>query len=143
MPTAAHHRARVVATVGAGAAHAALSFLGAVDLLNYTVPTRYELIDQVAAQPLWTWIHAIIAILLWLTLFRPYARWRGDGTRVMSIACSVAFAAMSTWAFFNLMWGLSTVRPVSLAGPVMAFVVAAGEYLLANAWTRGTHDKGR
>jgi hypothetical protein len=50
---------------------------------------------------------------------------------------------MFTWAFFNLLWGLSTVRPVSLAGPGLALVAAAGEQLLARRWARGTYDKGR
>lgn len=141
MPTAAHHRARVAGTLGAAGAHTFLATIGALDLLNYTVPTKYELVDQVAAEGHWALAHAIIAVVLVVSL--RWGEWRRTphSMPVPAIACSAAFAIMFTWAFFNLLWGLSAVRPVSLAGPGLAFIVAAGEHLLATAWNRGTYNK--
>jgi hypothetical protein len=143
MPSPAHYRTRVVGTLLAAGAHAYLSLIGAMDLLNYTVPTRYVIVDQVASEHYWVWIHAIVAILLVAVLRRPMLRRTPESLPVASIACNIAFAMMFTWAFFNLLWGLSTVRPVSLAGPGLALVAAAGEQLLARRWARGTYDKGR
>lgn len=143
MPTPAHHRARVAGTLGAAAAHGYLAVLAATGYLNYTVPTRYRLIDEIASDFLWLWIHAAVVMILLLSLRRPTWQPRWPDAPIAAIACSIAFSAMATWAFFNLLWGLSTVRPVSLAGPGLALVVAAGEHLLANAWIRGTHNKGR
>lgn len=134
--------------VGAIAAHGYLATLGWLGLLNFTVNTKYPPIAVVANSDLWAWIHTIAALVLVGGLVhRPYWKpaWRGHVSEIplAAIACSVGFSAMATWAFFNMLWGVTTTRPVSLAGPGLAFVVAAGEQLLANAWTRGTHDKGR
>lgn len=141
MPTRAHHRSRVAATVGAATAHAYLSLIGVHGYLDYTVATRYTLLEEVAGQHVWAWIHGAVTVILLLTLFDPYRRVRE--TPVIFIACSMAFAAMLIWAFFNMLWGLSTVRPVSLAGPGLALVVAAGEQLLAHAWNRGASTRDR
>jgi hypothetical protein len=143
MPTASHYRARVAGTLGAAGAHSYLATIGSLGLLNYTVPTEYSLIDEVAAEPYWAWIHAVVALALVGSLWRPTWKPLGGDLPVTAIACSLGFAMMFSWAFFNLLWGLSTVRPVSLAGPGLALIVAAGEQLLANAWTRGIHNKGR
>jgi hypothetical protein len=147
MPTAAHHRARVLGTVWAAGAHAALGVLAVLGLLNYTVPTKYAVLQQIAAQGYWAWIHFGCAVLLVGSLRMPRERIeirsRKSDLPRSAIACGIGFAMMVTWAFFNLLWGLSADRPVSLAGPALAFVVAAGEQLLANAWTRGTHTQGR
>jgi hypothetical protein len=143
IPTAAHHRARVVGTLGAATAHGTLAYLGTQDLLNYTVPTRYSLIDQVASEHAWAWIHLTAAVLMLLSL--RWGEWKRNENALPlpAIACSIGFALMFTWGFFNLLWGLSAIRPVSLAGPVLALIVAAGEHLLASAWNRGSHAKGR
>lgn len=143
MPTPSHHRARVGGTVGAAVAHGGLSALGMFNLLDYTVPTRYVLIAEVGGDHRWVWIHGLIAIALMLSLIRPYWRPWKHSPRITSLVGSLAFGAMAGWSFFALLWGMSSIRPVSLAGPLLGFVVAAGEHLLANAWTRGTHNKDR
>ena len=144
MPTPAHRRARIFGTVGAAVAHGALAILAQLELLEYTVPTRYPLIDEVASDWVWAWIHALIALGLLVSLkYQDRPRRDVDSAPWPAVACSVAFAAMVTWAFFNLLWGLSAVRPVSLAGPVLAFVVGAGEHLLAAAWNRGSHNRSQ
>jgi hypothetical protein len=147
MPTAAHHRGRVLATLGAAGAHLYLSVIAFAGLLNYTVPTKYAVLEQIAAQDAWAWIHLGCAALLVGSLAKPLHHieirsWRSE-LPLAALACNVGFAMLTTWALFNMLWGLSTARPVSLAGPGMAFVVALGEQLLANAWTRGTHTKVR
>lgn len=144
MPTPAHQRARLIGTVGAAVAHGALAILAGLDLLDYTVPTRYPLIDLVAGDHVWIWIHSLVAILLLVSLhWRHRPRAAVDHMPWPAVACSIAFAAMVTWAFFNLLWGLSALRPVSLAGPVLAFIVGAGEHLLATAWNRGSHIRSQ
>ncbi|HQW88953.1 MAG TPA: hypothetical protein PK478_03830 [Nitrospira sp.] len=115
--------------------------LGFIGFLNYTVGTTYELLNQVAADFLWAWIHGAVALVLVASLFKAHTRLREMS--LPALACNIAFAAMFTWAFFNFIWGLSTVRPVSLAGPGLAFAVAAGEQLLANAWNRKASTKER
>lgn len=136
-----HHRARIAATLGAAGAHLYLSVLGSIGFLNYTVETRYTLLNDVAADFLWAWIHGAVALLLVASLLKSHTRFREMA--VPAIACNIGFAAMFTWAFFNFIWGMSTVRPVSLAGPGLAFAVAAGEQLLANAWNREDSTKER
>jgi len=147
MPTAAHHHSRVVATYWAAGAHVALGLLAAFHLLNYTVPTKYEVLQQIASQGYWIWIHFACAALLVgsLRIHTSHVHIRSWTSELpaSAIACNIGFAMMTTWALFNLLWGLTSQRPVSLAGPALAFVVASGEQLLANAWTRGTHTRGR
>ena len=143
MPDAAHHRARTAGTIGAAASHGYLAILASNELLNYTVPTRYRLVDEIASDFLWGWMHLLAMLLLIVAAWRPHMWYGGRHINFAAIACSLGFAFMGTWAFFHLLWGLSATRPVSLAGPGLAFVVAAGEHLLAAAWRRGTYNKGR
>lgn len=147
MTDSSHHRGRVLATLCVAAAHVYLSVLGFTGYLSYTSPTKYEVLAQVAAQDTWAWVHAGVALLFFVTLARPHFRPAiGKHTSYLTsiaLACNIGFALMFSWAFFHLLWGLTVERPVSLAGPGLAFAVALGEQLLANAWTRGTHDKGR
>lgn len=147
MPTAAHHRSRVVTMSLVAGAHGYLAAIGFTGLLNYTVPTQYEFLEEVAAEAYWSWVHLACAAVLLAALLAPTYRPRiGPWTSELplaALACSVGFALLTSWALFNLLWGLSAVRPVSLAGPGLALVVALGEQLLAHAWTRGTYDKGR
>lgn len=147
MPTAGHHRARVVSTVGAAAIHAYLAILGWVGLLDYTVPTQYEVLQQIAAQDYWSWIMIGCSVFLLVSLRAPYKhvtfRRHTSELPLAAVACNTGFTMLFVWAFFNLVWGLSAQRPVSLAGPGLAFAVSFGELVLATAWTRGSHDKGR
>lgn len=147
MPTPAHHRGRVLATTGVAVAHGYLSLIAFNGLLNYTVPTYYSVLEQIASETYWAWIHLVCALLLLGSLRSPLYRlrirsWSSD-LPLAALACSLGFAMLTTWALFNLLWGLSTIRPVSLAGPGLALVVAFGEQLLANAWTRGTYTRDR
>lgn len=133
----AHHRSLVIGTLGAAMAHGYLATLGFLGYLNYTVGTNYVLLNEIASDDLWAWIFTITAILLLVSVFIPYRRVKLFNAPFAQVICSVAFAAMLTWAFFTLLWGLSTTRPVSLAGPGLAFAVSAGEQLMAHAWNRG------
>lgn len=147
MPSQGHHRSRVIGTVGAAAAHTYLSVLGLFDYLNFTVNTRYGGLHEAADEEAWAWIHLGVAVFLISSLAWSYHRVRLRGPweemTITAVACSVGFAAMFTWAFFNFLWGLTTIRPVSLAGPGLAFAVAAGEQLLAHAWNRGALTRDR
>lgn len=147
MPTAGHYRSRVVTTAVVACAHCYLAMIGFTGLLNYTVPTRYQFLEEIGAEQYWSWIHLACAAVLLASLTAPTYRpklgsWTSE-LPLAALACALGFALLTSWALFNLLWGLSTVRPVSLAGPGLALVVALGEQLLAHAWTRGTYDKGR
>lgn len=144
MAVITHHRALLLGTAGVSLAHGYLSVLGFLGLLNYTVPTKYEALDEAAGDQIWAWVHLACAVLLVVSLVGDRRGWTArNGYPFTALACNIGFAMMFTWAFFNLLWGLTAQRPVSLAGPGLAFVVAAGEQLLANGWMRGSHDKGR
>lgn len=141
-PSHAHHQSRVFATLGAAMAHGYLATIGSAGYLNFTVPSEYPLLHLMASSHVWTWIHAGVTVVLLSSLHKPYKPcWLG--TNRAAAACSVGFATMFIWAFFNMLWGLSTISPVSLAGPGLAFAVAAGEQLLAHAWNRGAPTKDR
>ena len=144
-------RSRVVTTLVIAAAHLYLATLAHFDLLNFTQPTVFRVLTQAASTDAWMWIHASVGLLLVAVLLigpesYPELRWLGrrwtSALPLGSLACSVGFAAMTTWAFFYALWGLTAIRPVTLAGPGLAIVVALGEQLLANAWSRGsTHSR--
>jgi hypothetical protein len=140
MPTRAHHRSRVVATACVAAAHAYLASIGSVGYLNFTVRSDYPLLHELASSTLWTWLHAIAAVAILASLTSPY-RHCWVGTPRATVACSFGFAIMLVWSVFNFLWGFSTIRPVSLAGPGLALAVAAGEQLLAHAWNREATTK--
>lgn len=124
-------------------AHLYLAALGAVGNLNYTVPSRYTLLQEVANDHLWAWLHALAAVVLLSSLRHPYRHLQGFDSPRATIASSFGFSIMAIWAFFNMLWGVSSIRPVSLAGPGLAFIVAIGEQLLAHAWSRGALIRDR
>lgn len=148
MSTLAHYNGRVLATAGAAGAHGYLSVIGAFDLLNFTIPTRYALLEMIASEGYWAWIHAGVAVLLLGSLLAPTAHLRircwYSALPLASLACSIGFTMMFSWFLFSMLWGLSTERPVSLAAPGLAFIVAAAEQLLSLGWARGTYNnRGR
>ncbi len=103
-----------------------MSFLGCVDLLEYTIPTSYAFIAQAANGDFWTFVHALCGVFIIVAIFRD---------NLYKQAMSAAAGFMFGWSFFNLVWGLSTVdgRHVSLAGPVLGFGIAGGAYIMAIA----------
>jgi hypothetical protein len=146
MPTAQHYRARVLATLGAAGAHIYLAALATVNLLNFTVPSTFPLLAEIGNEDYWIWAQGLSATLLVLSLLSPkqHVVWRSHRSAlpITTLACNLGAAMMFAWALFNMVWGLSAARPVSLAGPGLAFVVAFGEHLLALAWARGTYKEG-
>ena len=100
------------------------------DLLSFTQPSEYEAIELAADSFWWGWLFAISGAVLIAGLLA--GRWRHRVA--MSRACSLVGAFLGAWAFFTLLWGLTTDYPVSLAvfGPAVFSVV--GAQVLAVSW---------
>lgn len=118
--------------------HGYLAVIGFFDRLNYSVPSEYRLIEEVAADRHWSAIHLVLALALLGLLLANRPDW-------LSTWHNVSFGFVAVWAFFTLLWGLTTPRPVSLASPGLAAFAAVGTAILAHAWRREAerHDKGR
>jgi hypothetical protein len=138
MQAAARRTTRIACTIAVASAHFYLGMIGLFDRLNYSRPTPYALIEAAANQQTWVFIHLTLAVLLLVGLWHD----RGWEWRV----CSASAGFMGGWAFFNLLWGLSTPVPVSLAAPGLAAFVAFGAHVLSVTWLRASkerHNKGR
>lgn len=124
------HKLMLAGTVALVFVHVWFAALAFLDLLSFTQPSRFNVIELAADSDLWGWIFALTGVaLLHGLLVGP------DRHRVaMSRACSASAAFLGAWSFFTLMWGLTTVIPVSLAvfGPAVFSVV--GAQVLAVAW---------
>ena len=107
-------------------AHLSLAFLAYVDLLEFTIPTEYKFISLAANSDLWFWLHLLCGLFVAAAIYFP---------RLYRQAMSASAGFLFGWAFFNMVWGLSTVgaRDVSLAGPVLGFALAGGAYIMAIA----------
>lgn len=117
-------RRRAAAVILIGVGHLALALLGFLSLLEFTVPTVYPFISVVASAAVWQWVFLTLSIVIFLSV-----GWHSLEKQAM--AASAGF--LGTWAFFNFLWGISTVngQPVSLAGPTLGFILAGASYLLA------------
>lgn len=135
MDAGAKRRARLAATAVVGAGNAAMAGLGLVDRLQFTVPTNLEFLALAANNTLWIWLLSASALATWASVL--YNRWHVPAT-------AAATGVIGAWSFLNLLWGLNSVRPVSLAGPVLGTVVTALGYILTWLWARSDeHAKGR
>lgn len=126
-----HLRARRRVTALVGLAHAALLILDCFGRLNFTVDSRYDLLEASAKQPAWLLLHAAVAAVLWYSVWRKH--WYIH-------ALGISVGVMGSWSVLTLLWGVSTVRPVSLVGPVFGLIVTAIAYVLAGAWAVGGED---
>lgn len=124
---------RYAMTVAVAASHLLLAVLGVFGRLNYHVYSQYPLLLSAMNNGVWVWfqILAAAAIVAALTFSR---------YQVTAVAASTG--VMGAWAFLGFLWGSSTGLPVSLAGPVLAGVIAVMSYLLAMSWAR-RGDEGR
>lgn len=106
------------------------AYLAFVDLLSFTQPSRYAVIELAADSGLWGWLFGVAGISMLVTLVAGPVR----HNVAMSRVCSVTAAFIGAWAFFTLLWGLTTDFPVSLAvfGPAVFSVV--GAQVLAVSW---------
>jgi uncharacterized membrane protein len=119
---------RKALTLSVASGHVSLLFLYAFTRLNYTVDSRYVFLQHVVENPIWLFLHgaAAVALIASVVLRRNQMQASGFSTGVMG-----------SWGFLTLLWGMTTVRSVSLIGPVMALVVTATIYLLTTAWAIG------
>ena len=117
-------------TVALAFVHVWFTGLAFFDRLSFTQPSNYDLLERMADSTLWGWFFAAtgVALIFFLT------RHPDTHPLAMSRTCSTSAAFLGTWAFFTLMWGLTTPVPVSLAvfGPAVFAVV--GAQVLAVAW---------
>lgn len=119
------NRARTVASMAVGCGHLGLFVLAATNTLAYTVPTGYRFLASLADSHVWLIIHLTIAAMIGVSLV--LNRWQ---IRAMSVSAGF----MGAWGIFTLSVGLTAVRPVSLASPILALTLAGVAYGVAGSW---------
>jgi len=123
--------ARLVATGAMGFACAYLSVAHYFGRLNYTVPTTEPLLGAIVLSTIWP--TAFLGVGTFVGVAMLARRWHRQ-------AMQTVFAVMAPWGLFNLAWGLTSERPVSLAGPGLAIVVAIVAQALALTWVTESLD---
>jgi hypothetical protein len=122
---------RLTGTAALAFVHVWFAALAFFDRLAFTQPSEYEILETAADSVWWGWLFAVTGgALIVILIMDPYKH-----SVAASRACSLSAAFIGVWAFFTLMWGLTTSFPVSLAvfGPAVFSVV--GAQVLATAWT--------
>lgn len=117
---------RHVATLTIAIACTALSILGMVGRLNYVTPTQFDILASVANNRIWTTAFILIIIGVWTAIIT---------RRRHRLAMQLVFVVTAPWAVYNLLWGLTTEHPVSLAVPLLGCVMAGVAHALVLAWT--------
>ncbi len=126
MVNAARVHARRISAACIMAGHLGIVVLALVDRLVFVVPSSYPLLVMVSINPIWVFIHASCAAAIALSLIRN--RWH---VQVLSMSSGW----MGVWGLLNLIGGMTTpASTVSLAGPVLAIVLAGTAYSMAMAW---------
>lgn len=121
--------AGTVALAATCVSFAALAFVG---LLSYTQPSRYDVLESAANSTLWGWIFGVVGAALGVALLLGPGHHNVAAARLSSMAASF----MGVWAFFTLLWGLTSEHPVSLAAPALAVFTVVGAQVLAVSWNR-------
>lgn len=119
----AHARRLCAACIALG--HVGIVALGLTHRLAFGDPSGYRFLAVIGDNPTWILVHAACAIVLMTSI----ARDKGHVT-----ALSFSSGWMGVWGFLTLLGGLTSPSPVSLAGPVLAIVLAATAYSGAMAW---------
>lgn len=118
--------ARRSGTVVIIGAHVALLILTVTGTLGFTVDPLWQWLKDSASSPtIWVPIHGGLAVSLAWGLLR-------HKERLLRNTLSLSSGFIITWASFALMWGLNPEARVSLAGPILGFVVG----LLAGVMSR-------
>lgn len=125
--------ARTAVVVVIALAHLTFFVLEMFDRLAFTVDTRFNAIQGVAAHWIWHPLFLIVGIWILCMLRRP---------RGLRYALSGSFATMGVWSFFTLLWGLYPIRNVSLVGPVLGLALAAISQAVALSYAESDdHEK--
>ena len=114
--------ARSLSMLAIASAHLMLGVLGLLNRLEFTQHSSFPVLELAASLEIWVPIHSACGAWVLYVTFR---------NRFELQATSASAGFMATWAVFNFLWGLSTIRAVSLAGPVLAFSIAAVSYFMA------------
>ena len=133
MQAHARHNLKLAGTLALAFVHVWLAIIAFFDLLSFTQPSRFDVIELAADSRWWGWVFTANGLALIAGMLRhPFQH-----NEAMSKLCSISAAILGTWAFFTLLWGLTTSFPVSLAvfGPAVFAVV--GAQVLAVSWRHG------
>lgn len=118
-------QARNLCTFALGIAQLALAFLALIDRLNITVPVQHPLLASLASDNFWGGIFLASGLLTVVGMFLVHLK---------SVAMAYAASALFSWGVFQLLYATDTIRPVSLAGPVLAICVSPVGIALSNSW---------
>jgi len=113
-----------------------MGILGLFDRLNYVASTNFDLLAATANNEIWTLGFIAVSVFVWCSVI--LHQWQQK-------AMQAAVVILAPWSLYNLLWGLTTDHPVSLAAPILAAVLAVIAHSLAVAWApEDTHyDTGR
>lgn len=125
MHTQQHRRTRIYLTLLVAAGHLSLVILGLADRLTYSVPSRYALLEQTLANPLWVMLHGVCFIWIVIAVI---------ANKGHVHALGAATGVMAAWAFLSLLWGLSATTGPSLAGPILGGGMSTLSYILTAVW---------
>ena len=124
-------------TLLVAASHLSLAILGLSNRLAYSVPPRYQFLEQTLSNPLWAVLHGLCFALIMSAVI---------ANKHHVPALSSATGVMAAWAFLSLLWGLSSlqVQGPSLAGPVLGGAISTLSYILTSIWASlpGRQERG-
>lgn len=118
-----HARKVIGACLAAG--HVSLFSLAVTNRLLFSVPIEFKFLQLAASNQIWLLIHLLCAVVITISLV---------ANRFQVQAMSMSSGALGAWGFIMLLGGMITATHVSLAGPVLALVLAAVAYSVAMSW---------
>lgn len=134
MYTQPYRKTRIYLTLLVASGHLSLMVLGLINRLTFSVPSRYALLEQTLANPLWVVLHGFCFAWIVISVIANKGRVHALGA---------ATGVMSFWAFLSLLWGLSASNGPSLSGPVLGGGMATLSYILTSVWAaeRKHHER--
>jgi len=113
--------------------HVGIVVLALTGRLVFIVPSGYRFLALISDNPIWVLVHCICAVVLVTSLVR-------DRGQISALSFSASI--MGAWGFLNVLAGLTSPSPVSLAGPVLGMVLGATAWSVAMGWAVAPHRAG-
>ena len=119
------YKARNLSYVAIGVTQLVLAFLAFGGRLNFTVPANHGSLEILTDDSFWAGVYLTTGIVTLLGLRFQY---------IKSLAMALAASTFFFWGGLQLVFGIDTIRPVSLAGPILALCLVPITITLSDAW---------